>query len=134
MQEWYADLMDDGIINREHLFDPWQEFTDNDLKERKKDEGLLLSDRKKLINQKLEENKKAFTENFEMKKAYMIEIGEKTGITDPADYNLYIECAIMGRTPTAQEAEKLEKLKAIPGFHEHMLRLHELNTISFDTN
>ena len=37
MQEWYADLMDDGIINRDHLFDPWQEFSDNDIKERKND-------------------------------------------------------------------------------------------------
>jgi hypothetical protein len=37
MREWYADLMDDGIINREHPVDPWSDISDSDVK-KKKDE------------------------------------------------------------------------------------------------
>ena len=59
--------MDDGIINREHPIDPWAEFTDEDLKEKKKDAEMLLADKKKLIQKKLEETKEKFKDNFEKK-------------------------------------------------------------------
>jgi hypothetical protein len=32
MKEWYADLMDDGIINRKHEIDPWSNVTDAEVK------------------------------------------------------------------------------------------------------
>jgi hypothetical protein len=32
MAEWYSDLMDDGILNRERYFDPWIDFNDEDIK------------------------------------------------------------------------------------------------------
>ena len=36
MKEWYADLMDDGIINREHPIDPWSNITEADIEHKKK--------------------------------------------------------------------------------------------------
>lgn len=35
MRSWYADLMDDGIINRDHSIDPWSNVTDAELKAKK---------------------------------------------------------------------------------------------------
>lgn len=45
MREWYADLMDDGIINREHAIDPWSDITDDDVKKRESDRDTALKDR-----------------------------------------------------------------------------------------
>lgn len=51
MAEWYADLTDDGIINRDYVFDPWTEFTDDALKKRKEEEKLLAKDKIKLLKE-----------------------------------------------------------------------------------
>jgi len=42
MRSWYADLMDDGIINRDHSIDPWSNVSDAELKAKKElEKGVL---------------------------------------------------------------------------------------------
>lgn len=42
MRSWYADLMDDGIINWDHSIDPWSNVTDAELKAKwELDKGVL---------------------------------------------------------------------------------------------
>lgn len=44
MREWYADLMDDGIINREHPIDPWSDISDEDIEKKKEMNKGALED------------------------------------------------------------------------------------------
>lgn len=49
MREWYADLMDDGIINREHIMDPWSNIKDSDIKILKEEEKGNIDERLKKL-------------------------------------------------------------------------------------
>ena len=61
MRSWYADLMDDGIINRDHSIDPWSNITDAELKQQKQLEKGVLSERIEKLKKKIEK------ENTEMR-------------------------------------------------------------------
>lgn len=86
------------------------------------------------MQKKLEETKEKFKDNFEKKQKLMQKIADKTGVNDPNDYNLYIECELMGRKPSSEEAEKIAKFKSIDKFHKYMCKLHDLNQNSFEYN
>lgn len=61
MRSWYADLMDDGIINRDHSIDPWSNVSDAELKAKKELEKGVLQQRIEKLKKKIEK------ENSEMK-------------------------------------------------------------------
>ena len=44
MNEWYTDILEDGILNRQKYFDPWSEVTDESIKEKLEGEHLSLED------------------------------------------------------------------------------------------
>lgn len=53
MREWYADLMDDGIINRKHETDPWHNVTDDDIKRKQEEAKGAIEDRIQKLEEKL---------------------------------------------------------------------------------
>ena len=44
MQQWYADIQDDGVLNNEGYFDPWNEVTEGNIKDQREDEFLSLEE------------------------------------------------------------------------------------------
>ena len=57
MRSWYADLMDDGIINRDHNIDPWSNVSDQELKQRKELQKGALEARIEKLKKKIEKEK-----------------------------------------------------------------------------
>lgn len=54
MREWYADLMDDGIINREHKIDAWSNISDKDIKLKQEEEKGDIEERIKKLKKKVD--------------------------------------------------------------------------------
>ena len=54
MREWYADLMDDGIINRQHKIDPWSNISDADVKLKQDEEKGDVEERIRKLKKKLD--------------------------------------------------------------------------------
>jgi len=71
MREWYADLMDDGIINREHIMDPWSNIKDSDIKILKEEEKGNIDERLKKLWKKVEKLTKEQAEIKEKVKKYL---------------------------------------------------------------
>ena len=53
MREWYADLMDDGIINREHPIDPWSDINDEEIKRRIEEQKSADAERLEKLEKRL---------------------------------------------------------------------------------
>ena len=54
MRSWYADLMDDGIINWDYSIDPWSNITDEDVKKKKELEKGVIEARIEKMKRKME--------------------------------------------------------------------------------
>ena len=57
MRSWYADLMDDGIINRDHSIDPWSNVSDAELKQKRDLERGMIQTRIEKLKKKIEKEK-----------------------------------------------------------------------------
>ena len=44
MQQWYTDVSEDGVLNNQGFFDPWNDVTDGNIKEQQEDEFLSIED------------------------------------------------------------------------------------------
>ena len=44
MQQWYADIKDDDVLNNEGYFDPWNEVTEDIIKDQKEDQFISLEE------------------------------------------------------------------------------------------
>ena len=75
MRSWYADLMDDGIINRDHSIDPWSNVSDAELKQKRDLERGMIQTRIEKLKKKIEKEKAdmaAYQEKVKQKLAAMM--------------------------------------------------------------
>lgn len=113
MREWYADLMDDGIINRDHKIDAWSNISDADIKLKKDEEKGSIEDRIKKLKKKIEKQTK---EQADVKEKVRQLLGAITGKVTPDISNhlpAYLQIAVLGRPPKPEEMELfVNKFKA----------------------
>jgi len=57
MADWYADLRDGGTLNRDHIFDPWLEISDEEIKQNAEDQNENTDNKIIKLREKLEEEK-----------------------------------------------------------------------------
>lgn len=57
MAEWYADLKDDGMLNKDYFIDPWLDVSDEDIKRKVEEQKDMTADKIKKLKARLEEEK-----------------------------------------------------------------------------
>ena len=113
MREWYADLMDDGIINREHPIDPWSDINDEEIKRRIEEQKSADAERLEKLKSKLEDILKEKDVLDQEIQDILKDIESRVGDSDKDFISQYIEIMILGRPPRDDEKEMLEKMKAL---------------------
>lgn len=62
MADWYEDLRDGGTLNKEHIFDPWLEISDEEIKQNAEDQNDDTGNKLSKLKEKLEEEKSKLQE------------------------------------------------------------------------
>ena len=57
MTEWYADLKDDGVLNKDYTIDPWIDISDEDIKRKVDEQKEMANDKINKLKQRLENEK-----------------------------------------------------------------------------
>ena len=103
MTEWYADLKDDGILDKDYTIDPWIDISDSDIK-RKVDEKKEMSiDKIRKLKDRLEDEKSKLELIKKNQNSCMTQIERLLSKEEKAKLDTYIEVELFKRKCTEEE-------------------------------
>ena len=109
MNQWYTDLKDDGVLNKDHSIDPWIDINDEDVKKKIEEEKGMAVDKVKKLKTKLQEEQSKLDSIVKKRDSLMKEIEQKISVDEKKKLDVYIEVELFKRKCTEEEKELVKQ-------------------------
>ena len=91
MAEWYNDLKDDGVLDKEYNIDPWIDISDNDIKQKVDEQKDVTEDKIKKLKAKFAEETKKLDQIKENKMKLLESLESQMTVEEKKQLDIYIE-------------------------------------------
>jgi len=109
MAEWYSDLRDGGTLDKAHIFDPWLEISDEEIKKNAEDRNQGTGDRLQKLRETIETEKETLEEIKKNKDQLYSKLERYLNKDERKSLDTYIEVEIIKRNSTDDEKALVNK-------------------------